>query len=181
MIVPDQIARAVRRYSENIAAIGGEERRTFREIDERSNRLAHALFGMGLRKGDRVASLIENSVRCIEVDFALAKAGLVRVSLNPRSTANEAQFILADSDARVLIFGSGYKSVVSDISVRESEVERWLSIREGDEASPSGRTTSDYEEVLASASPARRRSRHRARGPVLPVLYFGHDRASRKA
>lgn len=153
MIVPDQIARAVRRYPDNVAAISGDERRSFREIDERSNRLAHALLGMGLVRGDRVGTLIENSVRCVEVDFALAKAGLVRVSLNPRSTASDSAFILRDSDARVLVFGSGYAPVVSDVPADETVVERWLRIEEGGEAPPAGRVCDDYETALASASP----------------------------
>ena len=93
MIVPDQIARSAARYPDSVAAISGSESRSFREIDERSNRLAHALLALGLVKGDRVAALVENSIRCIEIDFALAKAGLVRVSLNPRTTADEGSFI----------------------------------------------------------------------------------------
>ncbi len=153
MIVPDQIARSVLRYPDNVAAISGDERRTFREIDERSNRLAHALLGMGLVKGDRVATPIENSVRCVEIDFALAKAGFVRVSLNPRSTASDAAFILADSDARVLVFGSGYAPIVSAIPAGETVVEQWLRIAERGEASPSARVSSDYEKALTSASP----------------------------
>ena len=151
MIVGDQIARAARRYPDNIAAICGDERRSFRDIDERSNRLAHALLALGLTKGDRVATLVENSIRCMEIDFALAKAGLVRVSLNPRSSAAEGAFIVSDSDARIVVFGSGYGRVASDMP--PEEVGHWVRIAEDDGSPPSGRAALDYESLL-SAAPA---------------------------
>lgn len=153
MIVPNQIARAVTRYPDNIAAISGDEKRTFREIDDRSNRLAHALLALGLVKGDRVATFLENSIPCIEIDFALAKAGLVRVSLNPRSTSADVTFILADSDARALIFGSGYGALLAEVPLTGT-VERWIRVAEANEPPPPDRPMIDYEALLAGSSPA---------------------------
>ena len=91
--------RAAQLWPERIAAICNDESRTYAALEERSNRLANALLALGLSSGDRVATWMENSVRCIETDFAMAKAGLVRVSLNPKLSAREAEYILADSDA----------------------------------------------------------------------------------
>lgn len=156
MIVPDQIARAVQRFADEIAAICGPERRTFQDIDERTNRLAKALLGLGLNKGDRVATLLENSIRCVETDFALAKAGLVRVSLNPRSTLRDAAYILEDSDARALIAGDNYDDLVADLAAGLARVGHWIRVEEAPAEGPSSGpgVTRDYEELLARGDPS---------------------------
>jgi long-chain acyl-CoA synthetase len=152
MNVADQIRRAVRRYGPMPAAISGDESRSFDEIDERSNRLANALAARGLAKGDRVATLVENSVRCVEIDFALAKAGFVRVSLNPRSTAKDVAYILADSGARAFLFGGGFGALVGDLDADASRVDVRIEEGEGSRSDVPG--ASDYEAALAEAEPA---------------------------
>jgi acyl-CoA synthetase (AMP-forming)/AMP-acid ligase II len=113
MIVPDQISRGARLYSDRIAAICGDEQRSFQQIDDRTSRLANALLARGMAAGDRVATWLGNSIRCVETDFALAKAGLVRVSLNSRLTPSEVEFILRDSGARALIYDAGYDAALA--------------------------------------------------------------------
>lgn len=105
--------RAAQLWPQSIAAICNDESRTYAALEERSNRLANALLAHGLSPGDRVATWMENSVRCIETDFALAKAGIVRVSLNPKLSAREAEYILADSDARALIHDAAFDAVIA--------------------------------------------------------------------
>src|SRR4051794_31078786 len=69
------------------------ERTTYAELDGRSERLADALVGLGLRRGDRVASLTRNRPEHVELFFACAKAGLVRAPrswrLAPRELASQ--------------------------------------------------------------------------------------------
>ncbi len=153
MVVGDHIARAVKRYREELAAICGDELRTFAELDDRTNRLANALLARGLAKGDRVAALVENSIRCIEIDFALAKAGLVRVSLNPRSMAKDVSYILADSEARAMIYGGAFADVVGETAANAPCVESWVRIAELDSEPTAPVESLDYEELLATARP----------------------------
>ncbi len=115
MIVPEHLHAAARLHAHRAMAICGDETRTYAEIEERSNRLANALLAGGLAPGDRVGTWLENSIRCIELDFALAKAGLVRVSLNPKLTAREAEFILADADARAFFHDASFNTGVTEI------------------------------------------------------------------
>lgn len=116
MIVGDQIARAVRRFPDATAVSCEGASLTFRGLDERVTRLANGLLTHGLAKGDRVLSLLENSIECVEVDFALAKTGLVRVSLNPRCTVKELSYIVADSGARALIGGPTFDAVLGEVA-----------------------------------------------------------------
>ncbi len=115
MIVPDHLHRAARLHAHRPMAICGEETRTYAEMEERTNRLANALLAAGMKPGDRVGTWLENSIRCVELDLALAKAGLVRVSLNPRLTARESQFILADADARAFFHDASFDAQVAEM------------------------------------------------------------------
>jgi acyl-CoA synthetase (AMP-forming)/AMP-acid ligase II len=86
------------------AAIWCEDRRTsFRELDERSNRVAAALSAEKIVPGDRVAFLGKNSERYLEMLYGCAKCGAVLLSINYRLTPSEVRFILEDSGSRLLV------------------------------------------------------------------------------
>jgi acyl-CoA synthetase (AMP-forming)/AMP-acid ligase II len=76
---------------------------TFRQWNERSCRLANALLGLGLRKGDRVAVLAYNCVEWLEIYAAVAKAGLVVVPVNFRLLGGEIRYIATDAQARAFV------------------------------------------------------------------------------
>src|SRR3954467_14732397 len=67
----------------------GGERTTYGGLDARSERLADALARLGLRRGDRVASLTGNRPEHVELFFACAKAGLVLAPLSWRLAPGE--------------------------------------------------------------------------------------------
>jgi long-chain acyl-CoA synthetase len=79
------------------------ETRTFRELDDRSNRLAQLLYAAGLRRGDHVAMYLENNLAFFDVNFACMRSGLYLTPINRYLPASEAAYIVDDCDARVLI------------------------------------------------------------------------------
>ena len=76
---------------------------TFAELYDRCARLAGALTGLGLNRGDRVAILAGNSHRYIETYVAAPAGGFVVVPLNTRHAEPELVYALEDSQSRVLI------------------------------------------------------------------------------
>ena len=94
------------------------QRFTFAELDERANRAAHMLTGLGLTEGDRVAVLLPNGHQFVETFYGAARAGLVVVPLNERLVANELSFMLRDSGATVLVFDGEHDTVVADLRDR---------------------------------------------------------------
>ena len=76
---------------------------TLREWNTRACRLANALTGLGLAKGDRVAILAYNRLEWAEIFAAAAKSGVIAVPINFRLTGPEAQYIVENSGARALI------------------------------------------------------------------------------
>lgn len=106
------INTAVREYPERTALIWKERRYTFKELNDRVNKLAHGLLEIGLKKGDRVGMLLENRAEYIEIDFALSKIGVVRVPLNARLGPQDHQYILDDSQSDALIFTDRFLDMV---------------------------------------------------------------------
>jgi fatty-acyl-CoA synthase len=78
------------------------ERTTYAELDARSDRLADALLRVGLRRGDRVASLTGNRPEHVELFFACAKAGLVLAPLSWRLAPAELAYQLAHAEPAAL-------------------------------------------------------------------------------
>jgi acyl-CoA synthetase (AMP-forming)/AMP-acid ligase II len=76
---------------------------TYGELDARINRLAHLLREHRLSAGDRMAVLMDNDPRFLEIAWAAQLSGLYYTAINWHLTADEAAYIVNDSEARVLI------------------------------------------------------------------------------
>ncbi len=85
------------------AVVRGEARLSYRELDDRANRLAHVLRARGIGREDRVAILLPRSERVYEAMLAVLKAGAAYVPLDPSTPAERVAFILEDSAAKALI------------------------------------------------------------------------------
>ena len=79
---------------------------TFRDLDERCNRMANALVRLGLRPGDRVALMFNNDYRFVESLLGAMRLGAVPVPLNIRMGDEAILHVIADSEAVVLIANS---------------------------------------------------------------------------
>ena len=86
-----------------------------REVDESSNRLARALVDFGVEPGDRVATLLENSVSQVLAFFSTLKLGAIHVPIN---TAYKGEFLhhqLADSGAKAIITQADFSSRIHEV------------------------------------------------------------------
>ena len=81
---------------------------SFRIWNQRACRLANALLGLGLGKGDRIAVLAYNCVEWMEINAATARAGLVAVPINFRLLGEDIFYILEDCAAGALIVRGGF-------------------------------------------------------------------------
>ena len=108
-ILAEIITRAADRFAGRTAVNCDGQAFAFEAIETQSNALASALSTtLGLRKGDRVAVLLANCIESIVTDFALMKAGLVRVPVNPRYTPREIEYILRHSGAAAIVTGAAH-------------------------------------------------------------------------
>jgi long-chain acyl-CoA synthetase len=132
------VDRAAALYGRAPAVCDGAVRLSYGEMAQRVRALAGGLLARGLRPGDRVAILGNNSFRYLEANLACAYAGLVLVPLNTRLAAAEYDRILQRTEASLLLQALPY---VAGIPVL-----RWS------DDEPTG-AASDYEALIAGATP----------------------------
>ena len=130
MDVGTLVSRAARWHSGKTAIVCSGKERTFAQIDENANRVANALAGLGLAKGDRVALYADNSVEYFEVLFGLFKGGLISVGVNSMLSAVEGVHIINHSGARVVITSPRIAEGLSSRIPEMPAVEGWVCVGE---------------------------------------------------
>jgi len=125
---------------------------TWAQWADRIGRLAGALTERGVRRGDVVAFLDKNHPACLELTFAAASLGAANAIINFRLAADEMDYVLNDSGAKVLIVGADLKPSIDKIRDRLTNVEHVI------EVTPDGADGDEYEAMLASATPIGRRA-----------------------
>ncbi len=90
-------------------------RRTYTELESRTNKLARSLLNMGLGKGDRVAVMLYNGVEYVEFCCACAKIGLVVVTISWRFIGEEVQFVVNNSNAKAILLDEQFIDCIESI------------------------------------------------------------------
>ncbi len=137
---------------EAIYDVAAGKRFTYVEANARANRLANAMTAGGVAGGDRVATLLLNGHEFVETFYGLGKIGGVVVALNWRLVADELSFILNDSGAETMVFGTQFADVCAELHGRGAEgteVKRWIHVGAAD-ATPEW--AENYETVMAASS-----------------------------
>ena len=99
---------------------------TFGEFEERANRVAHLLRDAGLRRGDHVAVLIENSPQLLEIEAGAERAGLYYSLINTYLGADEVAYIVGNCQARVLFSSAAKREVAEAAAAQCPGLERRL-------------------------------------------------------
>jgi len=132
MLVGEIIKLHAFNYPNKVALVEEDGTRlTWKEFNTRVNRLAHALHGLGLAKGDRVAIISRNSHQLAEFLFAVAKAGLVSVALNYRLTPFQLLAILQDCTPRAMLIQKEFTDAADSIYPKVASIEHVIGIDRG--------------------------------------------------
>ncbi len=123
---------------------------TWAEFDDRVRRAAGALAERGVGRGDVVAFLDKNHPACVEVTMAAASLGAATAIINFRLAANEMDYVLNDSGAKLLVVGAELIPGIEKIRDRLPHVEHIISV------TPEGGDGDEYEAALAAATPTLR-------------------------
>ncbi len=137
----------VKRYGKKTAVAMGDSRLSYAHLDEASNKIANALIGMGVGKGDRVAMLMSNRPEFATIYFGVVKIGGIAVPLDTKYKLAELASLFDDSQPRVLVAESpllkpiaqslpGFKSIAHVIEVGGDGEGQFLS----------------YEQIMATGS-----------------------------
>ena len=149
------------------ALVVGDRRLTYAALDERANRLADHLARAGIGPGDHVAAYLYNGNQFIETMLAAFKLRAAVVNVNYRYVAAELAYLLADSDAKAVVYDTRFAPTLAEVEGALAKLGARLAVGDGDGVARS----TGYEEALAGASPTRPDIRRT--GDDLYLLYTG--------
>jgi long-chain acyl-CoA synthetase len=115
-LVQDFLTNSAARGPDKVALVSDGQRLTYSQIDAATNRLANALIASGIKRGDRVAIFLNNSVEAVIGIFAALKAGGVFVLVNHTTKQDKVAYILNNCQAAALLVDAG-KAAMTDTIV----------------------------------------------------------------
>ncbi|MBI1734590.1 MAG: AMP-binding protein [Candidatus Rokubacteria bacterium] len=118
--LPDLLDEMAARHPDREAVVGGDERLTYAEYRTRVRQLAKGLHRLGVRRGDKVALLMENRTEWLLTDFAVQLLGATLVAVSTWSRRRELGYVLRHSDASTLVTtdrfrGQDYLAMLDEI------------------------------------------------------------------
>src|SRR5215216_1228508 len=147
-LTPMEFARRARRlYASREAVVDRDLRLSYAQFFDRCDRWSNALQQLGVKQGDRVAYIAPNTHAQLESFYAVPQIGAVLVPINYRLTADDFNYIINHSGARVVCAHSDYLDAVDGIRDQLPNVEQFVAL----EGSKDGWL--DYEAMVADASP----------------------------
>lgn len=128
---------------DRLALVAGDQRRTYHELEDRTNRLAHALAARGIEAGEHVAIIAYNRIEWIESMLACFKLRAVPININFRYVAEELHYVLDNADVIAVIREPDFAGVLDQVRGRLPRIHAELEIGV------------EYERAIAEASPDR--------------------------
>jgi long-chain acyl-CoA synthetase len=168
VLLRDILSHAVKLYANKTAFIDGDIRRTYGEANERVHRLASGLLSLGLKPGDHIAILANNSHRYWETYFVADIAGMPLAPLNTRLAANELEFILNDGEIKALLIGPEFLEIYEQFKAGTSGIEHTILL--GGDATDG---LLDYEDLIARNEPLTESVREWDENDMLNLCYTG--------
>ena len=128
---------------------GSVRRTTLGECAQRARRVASGLAGLGIKDGDRVATLLWNQSEHLELYFAIPLMGAVIHTLNPRLSSDDLSYIAADAEDRIVVVDESLVHVLESI---DYDFEHVIVVSDFDsDSSAAGRI--EYESLVAESEP----------------------------
>src|SRR6201999_435339 len=126
----------------------------YREVAARSRKVAHALDRLGIRLGDRVATLAWNTHRHLEAWYGITGIGAIYHTLNPRLFPDQIVYIANHAEDKVLFFDITFADLVAKIAPQLKSVELFVCLTDAAHL-PKANIPNlvAYEEFIAGANP----------------------------
>ncbi len=139
----DLFESVVATVPDQVAIVAGDRRLTYAQINDRSDRLAWALYGAGVGEGDFVGVQLPNGTEYLEVMLAAFKVRAVPVNINYRYIGAELRYLYANASLVALVHHQEFSATVAEAREAMPEQRAVLSVGPG----------GDYEQALAEATP----------------------------
>ena len=151
----DLFEAAVDAFGDREYLVADGQRRTYAEMEERANRLAHHLSSVGIGPGDHVGIYSYNSVEWVETAWAVFKLRAVWININYRYVEEELRYLFTNADLKALVHQREFAPHVAALRSDLPGLEHIIVNEDGtEEADPSDDAVA-YEDALAAGSPER--------------------------
>ncbi len=114
-VIADMIRRNRYHYPDKKALIFGDRSLTYTELEDQSNRVAHALIGLGVQKYERVAILAHNTIHHVLTWLGCCKAGAVYLAVNYLLRGKDITYCINHSESTVFIVEDALYDLVKDV------------------------------------------------------------------
>jgi long-chain acyl-CoA synthetase len=175
----------VDRHPDHVAITFNEIHFTYKELNDRVNRFAHALLKLGVEKGDRIAFLLVNSPTYVFSFFAVMKLGATVVNLNVGIQGEELARCLNDSGAKVIVtldlFAHGVYAVIKKTGVKTVILHSVFGLEKKMPLEQGAPQPHLFQGLLASAETAEEPAVHVSPGDVAVLQYTSGSTGAPKA
>ncbi|MCF2533840.1 acyl-CoA synthetase [Yinghuangia soli] len=156
----DLFEHAVEQYPDREAVVANGERRTYSELEERANRLAHHLADAGVTAGDHVAVYAYNVIEWAEAMLAVYKIRGVCINVNFRYVADELAYLLDQAKPVAMVFQRQFTDRVAEVAPKVQALRHLVVVEDGTDPAAPGMDAEAlgavaYEEAMAAGSPER--------------------------
>ena len=151
----DLFEAAVDAFGDREYLVADGERRTYAEMEERANRLAHHLQAAGIGPGDHVGIYSYNSAEWVETAWAVFKIRAVWININYRYVEEELRYLFTNADLKALVFQREFAPRVAALRDELPTLEHLVIIEDGTTEADPGDDVVAYEDAMASGSPER--------------------------
>ncbi|NWF77777.1 MAG: acyl--CoA ligase, partial [Chloroflexi bacterium] len=154
MNISEMLARNARMYPTEPALIelrpstGVRKEITWREFDERVNKVANALVDRGARKGDKIMHWMMNSINWLEAYFGIIRTGAWAVPLNFRFTSQDLKYCADIAEAKTMILGQEFTERLETIRHQLPMIKDYIFVGQN-----TPKDTENFEDVIDKSSP----------------------------
>ena len=99
---------------------------TWKEFNDKSNRIANLLLSRGVHRGEKIAILLMNCIEWLPIYFGILKAGAIAVPMNYRYTADEIRYCLKLADVTKVVFGVEFIGRIESIYSKLSKIDTFF-------------------------------------------------------
>src|SRR5262245_57352570 len=145
--IADIFEHTVDAVPDRLALVDGDTRLTFQELDERANRVAHALRDRGVKPGDHVGVYAQNCHECIETMYGAVEARAIPINIDFRDGEDELAYLLGNADCVAVVFAREYAPRLAAVRDRTETVHTFIWIDDGTDTDLAGLPAESFDEV----------------------------------
>jgi acyl-CoA synthetase (AMP-forming)/AMP-acid ligase II len=153
--IADLFEHAVDVVPDRTAIVVDQDRRTYAELDERANRLAHWFLDLGLTTGDHIGIYGLNSEAWVVAMLAAFKIRAIPINVNFRYVTDELTYLFDNADLVALVYDREYAPRIAEVREAVPSLRHFVEVDDGSTGDSAGLPAVPFEEALAAGSPAR--------------------------